>query len=213
MDVNREVDLQDVSNAVVKDYEARGYAVAPMAPGVRSAGLAMLSPGVPLRHRYSFDAAFYVTKPREELAVLGAVSHCLQVQDVLHLEKKVSWFQNRLRKLEEGVLPVGSPGFEAQKETLRRYVGMPIQVFVGTVHVVDVAALTASAAKGYDVVLPIVLPCGARSFERQSADAAKGLVASNWVSADWVSADWATSDSVSDWATSDSVSDWATSDS
>ncbi|GLC48236.1 hypothetical protein PLESTB_000073800 [Pleodorina starrii] len=172
----------EVNNAVVKDYEARGYVIGPMAPGARSAGLAMLSPGVPLRHLYSFDAAYYVTKPGEELAVLGEVKHSLRVQDVKDLEKKVSWFQNRLKKIEEGTLPVGSPVFEAQKEMLRRYVGVPIQVFVGTVHV-DVAALAESAGKGYSVVLP-----GGARFERLSVDVVNGLV-SEWSSSPAASAE------------------------
>lgn len=162
----------EVNSAVVKYYAAREYVAVPVAPGARSAGLAMFSLDLPVRHLYSFDAAYYVTRRGEAFVVLGEVKLSLDTRDVKDLEKKVSWFQKRLEKIADGTLPVGSPPLEAQKEMLRRYVGVPIKVFVGTVHV-QVAALAAAAEKGYDVVLP-----GGARFELLSADDASDLVRS-----------------------------------
>ena len=71
--------VEDEVNCLIRNYyEALGYAVAPLAPGARSAGLAMLSPkipvtGKPVQHLYSFDAAYQLTKEDEELVVLGEV--------------------------------------------------------------------------------------------------------------------------------------------
>ncbi|EFJ48253.1 hypothetical protein VOLCADRAFT_104748 [Volvox carteri f. nagariensis] len=167
--------VEDEVNCLIRNYyEALGYAVAPLAPGARSAGLAMLSPkipvkGKPVQHLYSFDAAYQLAKEDEELVVLGEVKHSLDTRDVQDFWKKVSLFEKRLKRIQEGTLPMGSPAFNAQNNALKRYLGARIKAFVGTVHV-QPAALAAAAKAGYDVVLP-----GGARFELKTADEAQEM--------------------------------------
>ena len=168
------VDEDDVNRLIHNYYGTLGYTVAPLAPGARSAGLVMLSPkipvkGKPVQHMYTFDAAYQLTKEDEEIMVLGDVKHSLDARDVQDFGNKVSLFMKRLKKIQEGTLPTGSPAFNAQNDALRGYLGMRIKAFVGTVHV-QPDALTAAAKAGYNVMLP-----GGTRFELKSADEAQEM--------------------------------------
>lgn len=168
--------VEDEVNCLIHNYyEALGYAIAPLAPGARTAGLAMLSKeipvkGKPVKHLYSFDAAYLLTKEDEELVVLGEVKHSLDTRDVQDFGKKVSLFLKRLEKIKEGTLTMGSPAFKVQNKALKCYLNAPIKAFVGTVHVRP-DALAAAAKAGYNVVLP-----GGARFELKSADEAQEMV-------------------------------------
>ncbi|GIL93465.1 hypothetical protein Vretimale_12716 [Volvox reticuliferus] len=164
----------EVNSCIHSYYEAQGYAVAPLAPGARSAGLAMLSPKIPAKGQsvqtlYSFDGAYYLTMEADEVVVLGEVKHSLDMQDVQTFKNKVALFTKRLSRIRDRTLPTGSPAFNVQNDALQRYLGARIKAFVGTVHV-QPAALAAAAKEGYDIVVP-----GGARFELKSADEANEL--------------------------------------